>query len=248
MHEVRGEHHGERDRQRRDHPRSQAAKHHEQHDDHQRPAFHQVRHDGADRSPDERRAIVDDFQPHAVGQRRRDLVEPRLDPLDDAPRVFADEHHHQTGNGLAAGVARDGSLPREFADAHLGQIANEQRRPVLLPVNDDVLDVRRAGEHGLPANESLLVVVHRIAAAGGRIIRLNRRRNVLQRQRMARQAFRLGPHLEAFVVAPVGVDLGHAANFPQLRRDVPFQHRAQFRGGVAVAAHFKLQHLAQRRG
>ncbi len=81
---------------------AEVAQHQEQHDDDQERAFDQVLLDRPDGRLDQPGAVVDRARHDAVGQRRRDLVEPRRHALRGRPAVLADQQHGGADHGFLA--------------------------------------------------------------------------------------------------------------------------------------------------
>ena len=108
-------------------------------------------------------------------------------------------------------------------------------------------------KHRFAANESLLALMHDIAAAGVGVVAC-KASITSSRPTRVRHAIGIELDLERFVEAADGVDLGDARHLPQLRGDVPFQQRAQLHrcalplAGGRQRADLELQDFAERRG
>src|SRR4051794_23693582 len=95
----------------------------------------------ADGVVDKLRAIVDGNDLYARGQRRLNLLEARLHPIDHVESVLAAAHDHDAGNHFALAV-EIGNAPAEIRTGdHLTHILDAHRRTRFGAGHHDVLEV-----------------------------------------------------------------------------------------------------------
>jgi hypothetical protein len=180
-HEIRGEQHRQRDRQRHDEPGPDVAQEHEQHRDHQQPALGEVVEHGVEGAGDQVGAVVEDLELHPGGQRPPHLLELVLGGRHDAAAVLAADHHHHPGDRLAAAVACGRALPGKGADPDRAHVADQHRHPAGGTPHDHPLDVGDVAEQGLAADEPLFAVADDVAAPGACVVPLEGAEHLGQR-------------------------------------------------------------------
>ena len=114
--------------------------------DHEQARFNQIARDGANRSVDHFRLVVERDRPCTPsGSRTR---EPLLHALDDAESVLAFQHDRHARDGFALAVAKHRTLARQRTDVNAGHIAYQHRRSAVSSEHDalDVVDVACAAK------------------------------------------------------------------------------------------------------
>ena len=212
---------------------AEVAQHQEQHDDDQDRAFDQVLLDRPDRRLDQPGAVVDRARHDAVGQRRRDLVEPRRDALRGRPAVVADQQHGGADHGFLA-VERGGTRAQRRPLLHLGHVADADRQAAAR-ADDDVADLADAAHLPRRAHQVLLAVALDVACADVGVVRHQGRHDVAEGESVGDQPRRIGQHMELPLVAADRVDLDDAGHGAKLRLDDPVLDGAQVGRAVGLA-------------
>ena len=104
----------------------------------------QLRLQRVDGALDEVRAVVGRHDLHALRQRRLDVLQLRLDPLDDVERVLAAAHHDDAADDLALAVEVGDAAADLGAERDPADVADRERRAALVRLEDDLLDVARS--------------------------------------------------------------------------------------------------------
>jgi len=112
--------------------------------------------------------------------------------------------------------------------------------------DDDALDVLARAQQADAADQVLLRALVDLAAADVGVAAAERQEQLLQRDAAVLHAREVGAHLPGLDRAAHADDVRHARRHLQLPLDGPLLDRAQFAGGVAVAAHAVAHDLADR--
>ena len=113
---------------------------------------------GLDGAVDQLGAVVDRHHLHALGQRRRDLRQPRLDVGDDVERVGAEALQGDAAGHLAFAVELGDAAPLVGPKLDAGDVLEQHRRAAVGLDDDafevgDALDVAAAAHHELVLGE-----------------------------------------------------------------------------------------------
>ena len=208
-HDHEADEKGERQRQRDDQRGPKLGQEQEQDQDDEDAALAQRVRDRLDAGLDERGAVVEDVDPHALGQGGADLRHRLLDPAHHVLRVLALEHDDHAGHDLALAVARDRALAGLGADGHVGDVAQVHRRAVL-GLEHDALDVGDVLEQPDAAQVDLLPAAHDHPATGVGVVALDGLDHVVRGQAVLEQLVGRDEHLVLLDVAAEAVDLVHA--------------------------------------
>ena len=228
-----GEQHRQRNDTRRDQRGTDVSQEHEQDDDDQERADHEVVADGADRGVDQRGAIVDGLGNHSGREGPVHLLHLRRDTLRHDPAVLA--HQHQDGaehHFLAVFGRRAG--PQFIAEDHVGHRAQVHRRP-LVRADDDASDILDVFHLPRGSDQVLFAAALDVARADVGVVASQRVENVPERQPVGDQLVRIGRHMKLLRVAADAVDIGHAGHGLQLRPDDPVLDRPQVHRRIGLS-------------
>ena len=134
------------------------------------------------------------------------------------------------------------------ANCTVGNVANEDGRSVVGGVKNDVLDVADAADQPFAADDSLLVVVDQVPAAGIAVVLAEGFENVAQRNVEVLQLLRVDLDLVGLQFAAKRVDFDNSRHAAQLVGDLPVEDFSQLHGRVVVSglgADLELVDLAQ---
>ena len=244
LHADEGDEHGEGDRGRDDQPAANASEQQEQHRDDEERALREVRRHRLDGPIDQSAAVVEDIEPHAWGQRGLDLRDPRLDVFDDFAPIGADEHHDDAGDDLAAPVPGHGTLADQRREVDAADVPDPHRDAVLAGLDQHVADLLEALDPALAADQQLLTGTDEVAAAGGRVVALERDEELAQGDVQGAQPIGQDLDLVGLELSAEGVDLDHAGHASDLVGDEPVEDHPQlhrrvtgFGVGLAGRAH-----------
>src|SRR5581483_6568168 len=143
-----------------------------------------------------------------------------LDPVDHRARVLPDQHHHHAGHGFALTVAGYRALAHARREGDLAEVAHVHRHAVVT-ADHDVLDVGQAADQARAADDLLLAAVNQVAAAGARVVALERAEDVVEPEPVGDQRARPELDLVGLQLAAVAVDLDHAGHRLERGRDLP---------------------------
>ena len=131
--------HRQRDDRSSDQRRAHVAQQQEQHDDDQQCPFEQVLLHGGDGFINQRCAVIQGLDVHAIRQRAVDGLDTLGDIARHGTRVLTKQHHGGANHGLLAG---DGRRPRTqlSSERDLGNIVHQHRDPLALS-DYNLLDV-----------------------------------------------------------------------------------------------------------
>jgi hypothetical protein len=198
-----------------------------------------------ERTGDQVGAVVEDFELDVGRQGPANLLELLLGRGDDAAAVFAADHHHHAGHRLAAAVASHGTLPGQRADSHAADVTDQDRHAPGWAADDHSRDVVDAAEQRLATDESLLAVLDDVAAAGARVVAVEGREHLAERDAVRRHAIGVDLDLIALRKAAVAVDVGHSRHRPHHRSHVPLQDAAEVHQASLRPAELELENLAE---
>ena len=124
---------------------------------------------------DQRRAVVGGDDLDALGQRRLDLFQLLLDPLDDVQGVLAGPHDDDAAHRVAFAV-EVGDAAADFRSQGDGaEVLDQDRRSLLVRSDDDLFDVLHAlgvappADHVLRAGELDQPPAHVVVAVANRL-------------------------------------------------------------------------------
>ena len=248
QHQVAREQHRERNGRRHHQARPQVAQEREEDRDHQQRPRQQVVFDGVDDVVHQFRAVIEHLHDHVLGQRLLHFGEFVFQAVRDHRAVLPHEHEAQPQHDFPFARARHRAAPDFVVHLHLGHVAHPHRHAVVRRDDDvgDFLDVRGQAQ---AMHQQRLPAAHHLAAAHVLVVRLQRLKELFERQAVFHQPLRLGDDVELLLESAPGVDFRHAAHLAQLRLDHPILDLAQFREravGVVRADHV-MEHLAQAR-
>src|SRR3990172_618339 len=130
----------------------------EEDDDHQaddQALLDQLLLEGGDGPMDQVRSVVgsDDLDP--LGERRRDLLDLVLDPLDDLQAVFTVPDHDDAAGHIALAVQFSGSTADVGPESDPADVPNEDRSAAFVGPDHDRLDVFEGLDVAEPSNHVL---------------------------------------------------------------------------------------------
>ncbi len=242
-HEVRGDpgraHDDEADEEREregeddDERRPELGDEEEEDQDHEEAAFEQGVDDGLDAGLDERGAVVEDVQPDSRRKRVPNLLHGGLDAAHDVLRVRALEHDDHARDDLALPVARDGALAGLRPDDDVGDVPHVDGRAVD-GLEHGPLDVGNVLQEPDAPHVELLPAPDEDAPARVRVPLLDRLDDLADRQVVLEELLRRDEDLVLLHLAAEAVDLVHAGDRLQERRDDPVLDRPEVHGAPAV--------------
>ncbi len=184
---------------------------------------------------DQVRPVVRRDDLHARGERRLDLLQPRLDALDDVEGVLAAAHHDDAAHGVPLAVEIGDAPSNLGAERHAPDVRDRQRRPLLVRLDDDLsdvldrLEVAAAPDHVFAPRELDEAPADLVVALADRL------HDGLERQAVRRERVRVQRHLVLLLEAAHARDLRDAGHRLHRVPQEPVLIRADLVGRVLPA-------------